>query len=39
MKQSPAIRRDWLAAIMVIVIEIAIGVTAAVVLYTVWLDG
>jgi hypothetical protein len=31
-------RRDWLA-IIVIVIEIAIGVTAAVVLYAVWLDG
>jgi hypothetical protein len=38
MNQSPAIRRDWLA-IIVIVIEIAIGVTAAVVLYAVWLDG
>jgi hypothetical protein len=38
MTQSPAMRRDWLA-IIVIVIEIAIGVSAAVVLYAVWLAG
>ena len=34
----PAMRRDWLA-IIVVVVEIAIGVTAAVMLYAVWLDG
>jgi len=37
MKQSPAMRRDWLA-IIVIVIEIAIGVSAAAMLYAVWLN-
>jgi hypothetical protein len=35
MKQASTVRRDWLA-IIVVVIEIAIGVTAAVVLYAVW---
>ena len=37
MKQSAAMRRDWLA-IIVIVIEIAIGVSAAAMLYAVWLN-
>ena len=38
MNESPAIRRDWFA-ILVIVTEIAIGVAAVTLLYAAWLNG
>jgi len=38
MNESPAIRRDWFA-IIVIVVEIAIGVSAAALLYRAWSMG
>jgi hypothetical protein len=38
MNESPAMRRDWFA-IIVIVVEIAIGVSAAALLYSAWSMG